>query len=375
MTHILDDTAEDLFEDAPCGYLTTTPDGTILRVNRTFEEWTGLRRDDLLGRRRFQELLSRGGQIYFETHYAPLLRMQGRVRELAVDIVRADGSRLPALVNSVVQADRHGVPRAIRTTVFDATHRRGYERELLRSRQREHELGLLLQRSLLSGDVPGGEDVEVGFTYLPAVRGQEAGGDWYDAFPAEDGHELTVAVGDVVGRGIGAAATMGQLRSAARALVLTGLGPAEVLAGLDRYASRHGVGEMATVVHAQIDLRDGRMRYACAGHLPPVLVEPGRPPLYLQEGRSLPLGVQPAGRVRAEAVAELVPGAVLVLYTDGLVERSDRPLDVGMDGLLSSIEQVRDLPLGELTEGVTSRLVERDASSDDVCVVAVRRSP
>jgi PAS domain S-box-containing protein len=373
VTHILEDTAEDLFEDAPCGYLSTTPDGTILRVNRTFEEWTGLRRGDLVGLRRFQDLLTKGGQIYHETHFAPLLRMQGEVREIAVEIVRADGSRLPALVNSVLHADRHGVPRSIRTTVFDATDRRSYERELLRSRQHEHELGLLLQRSLLGGELPGGEDAEVGFTYLPAVRGQEAGGDWYDAFPAGDGHELTVVVGDVVGRGIGAAATMGQLRSAARALVLTGLGPAEVLGGLDRYCARHDVGEMATVVHAQVDLRDGRMRYACAGHLPPVLVEPGRPPRYLQEGRSLPLGVQPEGEARRDAVAELVPGAVLVLYTDGLVERSDRPLEEGLAGLLSALEELGDLPPGELTERVAARLVDRDAPSDDVCVLALRR--
>ena len=74
---LLDESAEDLFETAPCGYLTTAIDGTILRVNRTFEELTGRKRADLLGRRRFQELLTPGGRIYHETHYAPLLRMQG----------------------------------------------------------------------------------------------------------------------------------------------------------------------------------------------------------------------------------------------------------------------------------------------------------
>jgi PAS domain S-box-containing protein len=373
VTHILEDTAEDLFEDAPCGYLSTTPDGTILRVNRTFEQWTGLRREDLLGNRRFQELLAPGGRIYYETHYAPLLHMQGRVREIAVDVVRADGSRMPALVNSVLHLDDQGLPRLIRTTVFDATDRRSYERELLRARQQEHEVALHLQRSLLSGDLPGGEEVELGVTYWPSVRGQAAGGDWYDAFPLDEAGGMAVVVGDVVGRGMVAAATMGQLRSAARALVLTGLGPADVLDGLDRYSRRHGVGEMATVVHAQVDLRDGRMRYACAGHLPPVLAEPGRPPRYLQEGRSLPLGVQPDGQQRHDAPAALVPGAVLVLYTDGLVERSDRPLDEGMDGLLSSIEHARSLPPGELTEAIASRLVERDARSDDVCVLALRR--
>jgi len=177
----------------------------------------------------------------------------------------------------------------------------------------------------------------------------------------------------VVGRGITAAATMGQLRSAARALVSTGLGPADVLAGLDRYSRRYGVGEMATVVHAQVDLRAGRMRYACAGHLPPVLVEPGRPPRYLQEGRSLPLGVQPADALRPDAAADLAPGALLVLYTDGLVERSNRPLEEGLVGLLGSIDELRGLAPGELTQVLAARLVDADARPDDVCVLAVRR--
>ena len=88
-------------------------DGTILRVNRTFEDLTGRKRADLLGRRRFQDLLTPGGRIYHETHYAPLLRMQGSVREIAVEIVRPDGSNLPALVNSVV------APRRRRSTACD----------------------------------------------------------------------------------------------------------------------------------------------------------------------------------------------------------------------------------------------------------------
>src|SRR3954454_14442375 len=100
-----EDTADDLYEYAPCGYLTTSPDGTILRVNHTFLAWTGYRREDLVGMRRFQELLSPGGQIYHETHYAPLLRMQGEVREIAFEIVRADRERLPVLVNAAVRSD------------------------------------------------------------------------------------------------------------------------------------------------------------------------------------------------------------------------------------------------------------------------------
>jgi PAS domain S-box-containing protein len=132
----IEETAEELYEGAPCGYLSTRPDGTILRVNQTFLAWTGHRREDLVGRKRFPELLSPGGRIYHETHYAPLLRMQGSVREIAVEVVCADGRRLPALINSVLLRDAEGRPRVVRTTVFDATDRKEYERELLRARQK-----------------------------------------------------------------------------------------------------------------------------------------------------------------------------------------------------------------------------------------------
>src|SRR4051812_20579861 len=125
----------DLYEHAPCGYLTTLPDGTIVKVNATFLAWTGYERKDLIGRRRFRDLLTAGGQIYYETHYAPLLRMQDDVHEVAFDMVRADGSKLPTLINSVLGRDPRGMPRVIRTTVFNATERRGYEHELLTARR------------------------------------------------------------------------------------------------------------------------------------------------------------------------------------------------------------------------------------------------
>jgi serine/threonine-protein kinase RsbW len=134
---LLEESAEDLYENAPCGYLSTLPGGLIVKVNQTFLTWTGHRREDLVGRRRFQDLLTPGGRIYHETHYAPLLEMQGAVREIAVDVVRADGGRLPMLVNSVLRRDEAGRPSLVRTTLFDATDRRRYERELLAARDRE----------------------------------------------------------------------------------------------------------------------------------------------------------------------------------------------------------------------------------------------
>ncbi|HEY2438354.1 MAG TPA: SpoIIE family protein phosphatase, partial [Solirubrobacteraceae bacterium] len=263
-TELLEDTAEELFEDAPCGYVSTRLDGTIIQVNRTFETWLGRSREELLGRVRFQELLSPGGRIYHETHYAPLLQMQGSVREIAVELVRADGSRVPALVNSVLSNDEAGHPRVVRTTVFDATDRRRYEQELLRMSRREHEIAQQLQRSLLAGELPRSRALGLEIFYSSAVRGTEVGGDWYDAFWVVDQRTVGLVVGDVVGRGITAAATMGQLRSALRALASTGLSPAATLAALEEYSRRHDVGQMTTLVYAQLDLDSGLLRFACA---------------------------------------------------------------------------------------------------------------
>ena len=368
---MIEDSAEDLFEDAPCGYLTTDLDGAILKVNRTFERWTGLSRDDLLGARRMQDLLSPGGRIYHETHYAPLLRMQGSVREIAVEIVRADGTRLPALINSVLRHDEDGTPRAIRTTVFDATDRRRYEQELIHARRREQDIALELQRGLLGGELPVAERLHVGVSYNPAVLGLEVGGDWYDAFWLEPPRRVGIVVGDVVGRGIGAAATMGQLRSAVRALASTDLAPGSLLTALDRYSRRHGVGQMTTLAYAEIELDTRTLRYACAGHPPPAWIEPGRPARFAWDGRSLPLDAHMAVDARAEGVLELPPGSSVVLYSDGLVERHDRPLQSGLDTLLAAVEQLRGESPAAIAEALTRDLADR-GRPDDVCVLVAR---
>lgn len=369
---LFEGSAEELFDDAPCGYLATRLDGTIVKANRTLESWTGISRETLVGARRFQDLLAPGARIYYETHYAPLLEMQGSVREIAVEIVRADGSRLPALVNSVLHRDAAGRPRAIRTIVFEASDRRRYEDELLRSRRREQEIAQHLQRSMLSGPLPAAPGVDVDVVYRPAVSGLEVGGDWYDAFWLRDRENLGVVVGDVVGRGIDAAATMGQLRSAVRALASTGLGPARLLDALDEYARRHGVGRMTTVVYAEIDLTAATLRHAAAGHPPPLVATRGREPAFLWDGRSLPLDadIRPPGG-RGEALAELADHAALLLYSDGLVERRRSGLNEGLERLRVAVSRGEDAPAGPAAHALVDGLYDHE-HSDDVCLLVVR---
>ncbi|MER2269819.1 PAS domain S-box protein [Methylobacterium oxalidis] len=138
------DDLEDLFENAPCGYISALANGRIAKVNRTFAVWTGYEAEHLVGRR-FLDFLTIAGKIYYETHFAPLLRMQGFFNEVALDLVCADGTTLPVLVNAVVRRDGAEGIRFIRVTVFNASDRRQYERKLLEARRTAEQASLALQ--------------------------------------------------------------------------------------------------------------------------------------------------------------------------------------------------------------------------------------
>jgi signal transduction histidine kinase len=135
-----EESAEELYEQAPCGYLSTLPDGTVVRVNQTLLDWVGRSREALLAGTKFQTLLSIGSRIYYETHYAPLLQMQGFANEIALELLRDDGRLLPVLLNSRQKHDAQGRPLLNRITLFDSTDRRRYERELLLARRKAEQI-------------------------------------------------------------------------------------------------------------------------------------------------------------------------------------------------------------------------------------------
>ncbi len=217
LASLLDDSTEDLYENAPCGFLSTFPDGQIARVNATLLTWLGYTRSELVGRRYFSDLLTAGGRLYHETHFAPLLAMQGEIGGVALELQAADGSRLPVLVNSAVKTSAAGEPLLIRTTIVDAADRRAYERELLRARREadleRERLQLLvttLQRTLLPPALPDVPGLETAAYYHAASR-DEVGGDFYDLFAlARDRWGLFL--GDVCGKGAAAAAVTSQIR-------------------------------------------------------------------------------------------------------------------------------------------------------------------
>ena len=142
--HIEED-LHDLYENAPCGYLSLRPDGRIAKANQTFCRWTGYAPDELVGKR-LHDFLNFAGRIFYETHFAPLLRMQGFFNEVALDLVKRDGETFPVFVNAAERTNAEGKPQFIRLTVFNATDRRRYERELLKARDELKVLAATLEQ-------------------------------------------------------------------------------------------------------------------------------------------------------------------------------------------------------------------------------------
>ncbi len=286
--------------------------------------------------------------------------------------------------------------------------------------RREHERALILQRSLLPPGDPEAAGLDIACRYLPGTTATEVGGDWFDVIELP-GHRTALVVGDVMGRGLRAAVAMGELRTAVRTLALLDLEPAEVLSALDEIArglgatgsgartgprgrggtegagpdagvdagadagTHAGVGAhagsrrtdraadrsevyLATCVYAVYDPVTRRCTFANAGHLPPVLVEEGEDALLLDVPPGMPLGV--GGEPFEETEVELPDGALLALYTDGLVESRDHPLDEGLQAFRAALSAA-GRPLEDACDHVLSALDTRHGE-DDIALLMAR---
>ena len=231
----------------------------------------------------------------------------------------------------------------------------------------QRETALALQRAILGPSrLPDGFAVR----YEPAARPLGIGGDWYDTVVLPDGH-IGIVVGDCVGRGLKAAAIMGQLRSACRALLLQQIGPARTLMALDHFAAALPGALCTTVFCGVLDPETGHLVYSSAGHPPAILTEADGTTRLLEQGRSTPLAVRP-GRQRPEAACTLPPRATLLMYTDGLVERRRRPLTEGIDQAGDAVQDGRDAPLDDLATRVMDRLAPAGGYEDDVALLLYR---
>ncbi|NJP73519.1 SpoIIE family protein phosphatase [Streptomyces sp. C1-2] len=228
---------------------------------------------------------------------------------------------------------------------------------------RERTAALTLQRSLLPSAPARHEGLDIAARYLPALS--EVGGDWYDVLPLGPGRTALV-VGDVMGKGVQAAAIMGQLSTATRALARLDLPPAELLRHLDDITDSLG-DTIATCLYAVCDLRRGRCVLSSAGHLPPVLLRPDGEAELVEVPPGVPLGVGGADFGTVEV--DLTPGTLLALYTDGLVENRGEPIDAGLTNLTRLLRGSR-LPLERMGDMLLRTL--RPEPDDDVALVLVR---
>ncbi|MGW5925576.1 PP2C family protein-serine/threonine phosphatase [Streptomyces anulatus] len=347
-TSLLEDSAEELYEQAPCGYLSTLMDGTIAKANATLLEWLGLERSRVVGRMRFTDLLTVGGRLYHETHFAPLLQMTGEVSGIALDLKTAGKQRMPVLVTSKVKTSQDGEPLLIRTTVFDARDRRAYEQELLRGRQAAEEAArdakaareqaeadrerlqealAALQQSLLPSQLPAVPGLEAS-SYYHTASPDLLGGDFYDLFPL-DADRWGFFLGDVCGKGPQAAAVTSLTRYTLRATALHDADPVTVLTTLntvlhERYAS--GDTRYCTAIFGVLEPADGHIsvHLASGGHPSALVQRADGSAHYLPTSGGLLIGVLPDAPFAA-ARTRLLPGDTLLLYTDGLTEARTGP--------------------------------------------------
>ncbi|MEU0847161.1 SpoIIE family protein phosphatase [Streptomyces flaveolus] len=382
---MLEDSADDLYDNAPCGYVSTLLDGEIAKVNDTLLGWLGYERGDLVGRRTFSDLLTVGGRLYHETHFAPLLRMKGEISGIALEMRAADGTRLPVLVTSTVKLGSDGQPLLIRSTVFDARDRRAYEQELLRARQesereraRLRQLATTLQATLLPPTLANVPGLDVAAHYHVASI-DEVGGDFYDLFPLAAGR-WGLFLGDVCGKGAAAAAVTSLARYTLRAAAVYDPDPAAVLSNLNTVLHHEYNGtdpRFCTVIFGLLtpDGEQGgfHITLASGGHPPALLMRADGSADYLPTPGGQLIGVLPDADI-ATTTLRLDAGDTLLLHTDGLTEahtavRGDR---YGDEALLEfgralapttaqrTVSAIQDL-LGTLGSGV----------DDDTAVLAV----
>ncbi|MFI5931874.1 PP2C family protein-serine/threonine phosphatase [Actinoplanes sp. NPDC051494] len=378
---MLEDNIDDLYDTAPCGNLSTLLDGTIAKVNATLLGWLGYRREDLVGRKRFSDLLTVGGRLYHETHFAPLLQMRGEINGIALELRCADGSRLPVLVTSTVKTGGDGQALLIRTTIFDARERRAYENELLHARQeadadRERLRGLVagLQHSLLPDTLPAPPHMLVSAYYHMAST-DRIGGDFYDLFPLA-GNRWGFFLGDVCGKGLAAAATTAAARYTLRTAAAYEPDPGAVLTHLNTalFQNYHSPSHRhCTVVFGVLTPTAAgcSITIAGGGHPAPMLLRADNTVEAQVVGGTL------IGSLRAPAIAtrtfSLAAGDTLILYSDGLLEARAGPGAgrYGEDALEAFLARSAVSTAPAAVDALTGLLATFERLDDDVALMAM----
>ncbi|GAB2835166.1 hypothetical protein GCM10027176_44290 [Actinoallomurus bryophytorum] len=407
-----------LFAATPSPCLVLTPDMIITDVNQAYLEVTGRKRDELIDRhvveafplnpsdpeadglRNLQASVERaiatgerdvmapqkydipvaGRPGAFEERYwspinTPVPGPDGRPMLLihrVEDVTAIIRGGLRARTRGAEQLDH---PYERRQEMEAELYARAKELQILNERlrqahAREREVAVTLQQSMLP-PVHEERHPEVAVRYLPAAGSLNVCGDWYELVDLAD-DRLAVAVGDVVGHGLCAAGVMGQLRSALSAAIRAVEGPARALELLGVYACSIEGALATTAIQTVIDKGSQTITYSSAGHLPPVLLQPGNLVVMLDQATDPPLGIDLSHTDRPQARVTYTPGATLVLYTDGLVERRGEDIDAGLARLTESLARHGALDPGPLADLLLSDLGVSGGTTDDTALVVIR---
>ncbi len=303
-------------------------------------------------RRNESEVIATGQARQFEE----VLPVHGQARHYAVtkNPLRDTDGRITGIV---------GVAR-------DVTDELARLAELERLYAVEREIAQRLQDSMLGNTKVDEDRLEVCAYYRAAAEETSIGGDWYDVVPLGD-DRIGLFIGDTVGHGLEAITAMGQLRSALSALAYAGAPPGETLETLERFALTVPDALTATCLYVRVDLAQRVLEYSCAGHMPMMVLRPGSPPELLDGAQDPPLAVGTSPRRRTTRVA-LEAGTIIVLFTDGLVERKQEGLDAGFDRLRAVVECHAESSMDDFCAKLVNDLVPAGVQRDDVAVVSAR---
>ncbi|MFD8374511.1 PP2C family protein-serine/threonine phosphatase [Streptomyces sp. NPDC059688] len=402
-----------LFTVTPSPYLVLRPDLVIAEVNEAYLRATGRTRDELIGRYLFdvhpdnpadphadgvRNLSASLGRVMssrkpdtmaVQKYDVPVTGSPGVFQvkwwsPINTPVLGPDGE-VAWIIHRVEDMTEFLLSRDLRAGPDDPCGERAameaelYTRaqelqrlndELRDAHGRERQTALRLQESMLhTPDLAAHDNIAV--RYLPAARSLNVCGDWYDVVDLPEGR-YTVAVGDVVGHGLDAAAVMGMLRSTLSAAIRATDEPGRAMDVLNRYAQTCEGALATTAVKAVVDTRAERVTYTSAGHLPPVLTQANGTTALLDQATDPPLGVPSDEDKRPQVTVPYNPGDTLVLYTDGLVERRDEDIDVGLRRLTGVVGRHARMSPDELADTLLTRLGVADGGRDDVALIVVR---
>jgi PAS domain S-box-containing protein len=283
-------------------------------------------------------------------------------RRLAVLMIGDDkpGGISNADLELALDLGRRGASALERARLFQAS---------LQRFEAEHRIVEILQRTIVPEQLPELPGIQIAAAYRPAEVDVDVGGDWYDAFVTPDG-AIVMVVGDVAGHGINAASLMGRMRNALRAYAFEDSDPASILLRLHKLMRAQEEDSMVTAFVARHDPATHRMSWSRAGHPPPLLVTPGGQARFLDDVNGAPLGTM--AREYRTAHAQLDPGALMVCYTDGLVERRDCVLDEGLAWLAAQVMEHSTEPIDALCNKLVDEPFVPHPAPDDMCIVAMR---